>query len=787
MDPAIISYYKWYESQYGEVINLNRLKEKADKDQIIWLKKITENFKFPFSSIWRHEVLNNMRYYLFPKKTEQICSSFHIIRMGKSSITTIKEVQFNTIYAMLYSSYNKELEFDFVSACPTFRSADGEYRHRFITYQQFLEVYQERTDAFNLIEDHIIEQMQEKLIEFKVDHIIPDSYKNKKDIEKKLENFINNNRLPIIFYLGAWLIDYVKYNENKLENHICDGYKESMFSNTDKDFYQKFTEKINLQIQYAILHQLTRFRKTKEQHHKSLEIGQKFIPLTVYETENADDIKLNPWKEMYVSSIITDLVINGICPSFPVFDDWFFIQGNRPEFWSNRVSHIKLDHSNIAEDAVKKLEIARKDTYVVDTKKKKEIYVSFRMEQLSTYIDMPIKYAEQHMILADVILCSLTEHVGRTIADIPALLEMRDYNFVYVGPIFKNYRLFSKHIFEFLYAMLAMNNKLGIVHGDLHLNNVTMFGKRPFIDPETYKWFLTNPYIIYNILDNNYIFPHQGVFSCIIDFSRSFIDPEKLEKDFPANYQDVISNQKSKALRILEHEIPDFYKANETNFKISIIDDNYYKFYKIFMAIDIFKLSKGLLALVQMEVLNKPNRLKIYADEDMLIDKAVPLLRKVNDMSYRFMTTHFDALFNKKFTVPENPAGMIINECFKEFLVDNFKPIPGQEITLTDYFSIENTIQYNGRNYDDFPPTIKFDYILKNKIPIEQEGLANYQEYEAYVKKESIAQKIENISDKIKSEKAERRGLDEILEKAAIEDPPKIDEIATTIEYYYDT
>lgn len=794
MDDKLRKYYKWYEDTYGSIINLKKIEDKADLDQNKWLKKAVQNFSYKYSSIWRHEILSSMRYYLFPKKTEYICTSFKITRTGESSLFKARNIQYKTIYALLYTSVqDSKFKFEFVSTCPTFKSADGEYRHRFITVDQVLQTRQNNLEEFEELEDYFLKQLHNEEVLLEVNHIIPDAAEDqKKQIAKSLNKEIDKMRFAITFYLSTWIVDFSRYIDNKMENHLADGFREAMFSHKDIDFQKKWIKKITIEKYNAIAISLIRFKKDLKQRISVLELGQKFIPLTVYDVEDMDNLKLAPWREMYVSSIIGNLVINGISPSFPIFDDWFFIQGNSIDFWDNRVSHIKLDHSEIATEIVKKLETTRKGTYVIDPIKKKEMYLSFSMEGLSEAIEIPMDYAEQEIILADMILCSLTEHVGRTLADIPKLLMIDDYSKVYYGPLFKSFPLFAKYIFDDVYSLFCLNTKLGIVHGDIHLNNTTLFFLRPFINLYTGEWEVINPHVIYRVVDEDYIFPHHGSTSGIIDYSRAFMDREHLLIEFGEDKADeIIYHQRKRMLRVLEREIPDFYGTNADKFQIAMLED-FDTFYKIFTAVDIYKLTRGIMNLVQMDILGNKIHLTKYGDQQVVSKQIIPLLEKINNMAYNYLTINFNHLFNRKLDKDKlpNPNLLIIKECFKFAKLETFEPpiYNGEKfISLVDFFSSDNELKYDSRHYDKFPETIKFDYVIKNKIPAEEMGLKNYQEYQEYLKKEPVEEKLEKIQEDIIEEKAERRGSPiEISTKVpTFSDVKKFNDISTDINTYY--
>ena len=95
-------YYRWYEKQYAEVIHLPEFKRRVEKDGPKWLNGSLKKFVVRYSSIWRHEVLDNLKYHITPKKTEQITTVFKMDRtrsMGKN-----RSVEFHTTFAFLYSS-----------------------------------------------------------------------------------------------------------------------------------------------------------------------------------------------------------------------------------------------------------------------------------------------------------------------------------------------------------------------------------------------------------------------------------------------------------------------------------------------------------------------------------------------------------------------------------------------------------------------------------------------------------------------------------------------------------
>ena len=179
-------YHRWYEKQYGEVIGLPEFTKRTSG----WLNKAMKNFVFPFSSIWRHEILDNLKYHITPRKVEQICTVFKIDRsksMGKG-----RTVEFHTSFAFLYShweeSSSKKGKFihDYVCLGPTFQSSDGEYRSRFIPFRQFQYRMKQFEKLTTPMEEQIVKWLGKKRMSLQAESFFPFSLQKDKKFDKIL-------------------------------------------------------------------------------------------------------------------------------------------------------------------------------------------------------------------------------------------------------------------------------------------------------------------------------------------------------------------------------------------------------------------------------------------------------------------------------------------------------------------------------------------------------------------------------------------------------------------------
>lgn len=760
---SLNKYYRWYEKQYAEVIKLPEYRRRVDKADVKWLQGSLKQFEYRYSSIWRSEVLDNLKYHITPRKTEQITTVFKIDRVR--SLGKDRSVEFHTTYAFLYSHNERgKTIHDYVCIAPTLQSADGEYRQSFISFKQFSYYVEHFNEVIEKVESQIAKQLKEKAIGIQIESFFPLIDRKKKNfdrIKKKFLNLVDEQRLALKLYSVVWVMQYYRYNEDIMENHITPGYKESIITSEEDTFYNEQirpmfgpTDHFSDRFDRVIVH--------PKQHYAPADCGQKLIPLKVKDMENPENIRLAPWREVYIASRVGDLVINGICAGFPIYVDWFLISTNSPSIWDNQVSHTKLDHSMIATDIVRKLENARKYTYDLGSKGD-ELFISYKMQGLSETIEVPMEYAEKELILAPVTLCSVTEHVGRTIADLPNMMKKSFYR-LETGPLYSDVRVFGKYLFEYVYTLYSMNYHLHAIHTDLHLNNIALNTIRQFhhnVLSEDPELMVTNVHVIYDLSDGDpdsdlesFIFPHYGRYATIIDFSRGVIGRDQLLKDFPEHQVDqIISNQRRRLQNAFARELPEFYKGHALQIEALFLQ-NFDLGHRYLTAIDTYKLTRGFISMFTRDI---PD----------LVPEVEALVKKVNAMALNFLTIEIQRAFRREVKTPEQlgyPNLKILRECFKEFRIELFnqkagrRNDPNKGITIVDVFQAHNPLRYNIREYEKFPPQVKFDYLIRNKITVNDAGLKNYEQYREYVAKEHPMQKLETMAEELKQERDERRG-----------------------------
>jgi len=292
-------YADWYINTYKDIVHFSDFQKRHIKYNWIAesLSKFNEkgNNKSPiyYSSIWRHEVLDNLKYYLSPKRTEHIVTVFKMDRtktMGHD-----RSAEFHTTFAFLYSSEeNGKYEHDFVCLGPTFQSADGEYRRRFITFRQFKHVMEQFKELVAPVTEQIVKWMAKKSMGIQLESFFPKYLKDQKGFDKIQKSFLeklDTDRLIIEIYAAVWLLEYKRFDDRTQENHLVPGYKEAMFSRQDEKFYHDVIKKIPSSQNGLFNALMEHVMPYPGKSYNPVIAGQKFIPLRVKDVEECENIK----------------------------------------------------------------------------------------------------------------------------------------------------------------------------------------------------------------------------------------------------------------------------------------------------------------------------------------------------------------------------------------------------------------------------------------------------------------------------------------------------------------
>jgi hypothetical protein len=678
-----------------------------------------------------------------------------------------KETNYGLLFCELEESYRKRISssqneshingiiFTFCSCGPSFISSDGEYRPRFMDFFKLLKVKKQMIDIYSDIEEY-------------VQHICPrrswslyqSFFYPRLEVKEKnmfIETAVRREDFAMLLLIITWFQEVYNAYNDLTELHINETYHDIMYREMEmdikflEDLIRKYgAEKVeHFQVitshNYDTarnIHGLTRLSKQ----------GFKMIPLNVKEVQDPLKIRYKPWREIFIAQRASDLVLNAISPGFSIVSDWMYIKNSRKGLFDNVSQYKKMQHSELAKNILHILNEAQRNTYfakyMVDTmsndEKRLKEWISTKFKHLDEKINDPIAYCKEEIIMSEVTLGYVSEYVGRTVRDTLNIIENNEIYDAYLGMPFteEGYHYFAKYIFEICYNLYCLNTKLGVIHGDLHLNNITIGAlfhanyrgnnsssdkkdkedkedkedkkdKEDKEDKEDKKdkedKDEKSPCVLYVLNDSQqYLFPTTGYYASIIDFSRSIIHCEKYEifrdSSLPQTYTIVDDADKFKMEEVnylMNKYISAFPHKYRQKEELIVLFKNYFEaIFRLLTTLDVYVFTIKFLRTI--DEIDYP-----------INEKCVELVGRVNKLAEMYITTEVNNLINdpeeysKKILARDYPIAEIIKKVFSEYNNGLIIKKDMPSIKIVDVFCYENKLEYSLDKYETFPPFLR--------------------------------------------------------------------------------
>jgi len=665
--------------------------------------KLLNNFKYELSSINRYLKLIYIFSNLNIDKTKFICTVLKISRNKQ-------ELNYSYIYGIVE---NNDITNLYILNSTSLISKDGEYRHRFINYNILLELLNNK--IYNYFYKYLSKEYlnNEFELNFEIFNLID------KELLNKYSKKIKNSNILLNIYLMSWITEIYNIYTNNQEINLNESSNNILFSNKDIQIFTNYI-KNNKDIN-KLINILTYYNDKLE-----LELGQKLIPFNYIELKDYKNIIHHQWKELLINKTTLNLIYNLNSPCFSLFGNWFLIINSNKNLFDNTVIFDKLFYSDNIKEILNYLYLAKNNLINLNNEQKNDNKNT--IANLIKKLKLIISSSENHLLMSNVSMCYISEYSGKTIFDYFNKLINNKQIDKNIGNLLTDYESFKKYIFEIIYSLYCLNIK-GIIHGDLHLNNIT-FNIQNYNNNEK-----DNNFVIYNInkdnnenLCNTYIFRHYGCYPCIIDFSRSYIYLKSIHENIIEKEKNkvrikFIKNEKKRIISELNKIFPNYIKNNYHKIKFLFKNTNFDTLFTYFSAYDTFTFITNLLIFIKKISINK----NINVNE-----KIINLLNLISKKSYYYLEQIIiednyniniqhkfpNYLLLEEFFIENNnleiTKNMNIIDIFSIYNIDNFYSLVDLKINLYDI--IENNInKINGLSKKEQENLLKFYSILKKK------------------------------------------------------------------------
>lgn len=784
LSPYIIWRLHEYEKSFIDPLTFNNpliTKILKNKKPIDWM----------YSSINRYFAKKSLGYNLTLDTVNTITAVFKIKDITKND----REVIYNIAYIGIKSKKKNllhtellEKEFKniidisenlvFQSICPSgsLISKDGEYRSGLINWNILQIIFKNDKDVNNIFK-HIYNYINNKLKERKyillIEYFFPtDKLKNMHVFETELMC----SKRKIEFLCIAWFNFYFSYNFGFINNHINETYKKLLLIGCKEDikFFQSlftlFEIKTIEKLRYIFSENIN-ITKISDRIYTKSKLGQKIIPLNILEAQNPFNIEYKPWKELMIMLKTSDLVVNNLTNGFALCNSWLLIKNPTKGLFDNPSQSERIEKSIVAKRITEILqqakiltkqhinkEMIQEDSDIINLIENREditTWLSTEFNILKNKIKDSIFHSKENIIMSNVSLAIISEYLGKTIYDAIFFTKKSEYYKKNVGHILakETHAFFRKYIFQLCYNLYLLNSKLGVMHGDLHLNNITL---NSIIYSKKLEITVDEPKIMYRIdKDFQYIFEHNFYDLCLIDFSRSIIniDTYKLLENNLISKLYPITNmkkifQKKQITNLLNYLITSKIEFKETEVQLfNLIKYRFSSFFKILTVLDLYNISNKFIDFMKH---CKAKNYKPY-------DKNLELMFNLNKSSEYYINIVLTKLIEKKnYKEVDNMEWPILT-----IIKDNFSENHSEKFTekdfnkIVDIYNCENKLEHTIFEFAKFPTDLKYkkkvvngkvlspnkneikkrNFIIKKRKLFEQQYIKNFQTINIIIKR----------------------------------------------------
>jgi hypothetical protein len=624
---------------------------------------------------------------------------------------------------------------EYICVSPTFESRDGEYRRRFIRYPVFMAAYEEQASAFAPFEDAVLAMLARgslRLTSAAYPHADAD----------RLTQWATDARAQIITFTVAIALDLWEVNQGLMMVHTSQPYVTLM---------QALAAAHPALAATSLRHtaSLTIFHRG-ERDATRVQCGQKLVPMVMREMMQPFDYNFAVWRELAVTKLVGDLVINMVAPGFSIYNQWAHVEDADARLFENAAMAERYARGAAAASAVDALRLARQRTLAAGK--------TYHTEMLSGHIYESLEYAQSYLVMSAVAMLHTMEDVGFTLRSLGSYVRRAKVQWPVLTEAFANIDNAGRTLFEWTYSAHCLHTKLGVAHTDLHGNNLTVYrwgladltpsttiggagvpgaGELP-PDPaavrrDQAKPFYDDPIIGYVAGPrgeaDTYVFPATGTTGCLIDFSRAILGPAfrpRLgEGRTPQYATNFYRDQVNRAMRVFHRYAPDYVGRHQDAIKAAVLAD-FDAAFPVLCAVDFMAIGASVADTLTEELpIADPLAMRpfhVAREAITLAQKLEAAGREQFILGLHRLTrpagaVAADAKAHEGADASPFPGGRVIAQVFGEWL---FTPWAAREpkriktAQFVDAYNYNNELRFSGDNYSEFPPWAKFDELERH-------------------------------------------------------------------------
>lgn len=600
---------------------------------------------------------------------------------------------------------------EYICVSPTFDSRDGEYRRRFIRGPVFLAAYEKLASDLAPFEEAVL-AMAGGPLELK-------SVAYPEDTAERTIAQASDIRLPILAFTVALALDLWEVQHGMLMIHTSEAYV-ALMTRIGKIQPSLATISVRQNVSTAGLEV---FRRGKEDVF-TVQCGQKLVPMFTREAMQALDYNLAAWRELAVTRLVGDLVLNFVAPGFALYNQWTYVEGADSALFENAAMEERYARGSAVEAATRSLREARR--LLGDAEQ------NYHTEELSARVYESLEYAQSYLLMSPVALAHTMEDVGWSLRSLAGYVRHAPTQWPAAVDAFADPDTAARHLFELAYAAHCLHTKAGVAHTDLHGNNMTFYmwgladeAKTGPSGAEIFTPYYDDPVVAYVAGPrgeaDTYIFPAAGDSACIIDYSRCILGPAfrpRLEEGRSPQYAtNFYRDQVNRVMRAFHRYAPEYVASHQNAIKAAVLA-NFEAAFPVLCAVDFIAIGASVGALLAEAAQPLVDEVRPFE----VARAATALALRLEEAGRELLITGLHDLAEsagarREMKTPDFPGATLLERVFGEWLFPRWAgraPSRVRTAQLVDAYNYNNELRHSGADYAKYPPWARLDEIERH-------------------------------------------------------------------------
>lgn len=339
---------------------------------------------------------------------------------------------------------------DYIAVGPALTSASGEYRHRFVSGDTFIEAYERRLDFFSPLERAVLNQLTGGYLTTDVD-VYP------KPLDDSVTAWVRDSRIDVKVLAVALALD-VRGDAPDTPPNTSPSYRALLESLVEAEGVH-----VDVQDEQDLLIFLLGGVVDGGEIDSVVDCGVKLLPVSVRGALKFNDFMCPAWREELFTRVAGDLVLNLCAPSLPFYNQASFVEEAGAGAFESPAVARRFRQAAAAERAAAGLREARRAASGAAGTAPEAL------AELEAIAASGVDFARQRLLLSPIVLALFVEHTGFCLSGVDPRRHREELQCLSTLP-----GASARLLFDFAFGLHCLHSIAGVAHAGVKSDKLTV-------------------------------------------------------------------------------------------------------------------------------------------------------------------------------------------------------------------------------------------------------------------------------------------------------------------------